>query len=71
MGRGLKSNFKKNKRRLTKEKYILELKLRFDTYSQILVESWSFIETIITFQTLKKEGILLRNVLILEKGKKL
>ena len=69
MRNGLKPNC--NKGRLTKEKYILELKLRIDTYSQILVESWSFIETIITFQTLKKEGKLLRNVLILEKGKKL
>ncbi len=49
------------KSRLTKEKYISELKLKFESYAQISVESWSLIESIIKFQELEKDEILLRN----------
>jgi len=46
---------------LTKEKYISELKLKIESYAQISVESWSLIESIIKFQELEKDEILLRN----------
>jgi CRP-like cAMP-binding protein len=46
---------------LTKEKYISDLKLKFESYAQISVESWSLIESIIKFQELEKDEILLRN----------
>ena len=46
---------------MTKEKYISELKLKLESYSQISVESWSLIESIIKFQELEKYEILLRN----------
>jgi len=46
---------------LTKEKYISDLKLKFESYAQISVESWSLIESIIRFQELEKDEILLRN----------
>jgi CRP-like cAMP-binding protein len=46
---------------LTKEKYISELKLKFESYSQVSAESWSLIESIIKFQELEKNEILLRN----------
>jgi CRP-like cAMP-binding protein len=46
---------------LTKEKYFSELKLKFESYSSISNESWSLIESIIKFQELEKDEILLRN----------
>ena len=46
---------------MTKEKYISELKLKFESYSAISDESWSLIESIIKFQELKKDEILLRD----------
>ncbi len=46
---------------LTKEKYISELKLKFESYATISNESWLLIESIIKFQKLEKDEILLRN----------
>lgn len=46
---------------MTKEKYILELKLKFESYARISNESWALIESIITFQKLEKDETLLRN----------
>ena len=46
---------------MTKEKYISELKLKFESYAQISVESWSLLASIIKFQELEKDEILLRN----------
>lgn len=46
---------------MTEEKYISELKLKFESYTLISDESWSLIESIITFQKLRKDEILLRN----------
>lgn len=46
---------------MTKEKYISELKLKLESYAKISVESWSLIESIIKFQELEKDEILLRN----------
>ncbi len=46
---------------MTKEKYISELKLKFESYAEISVKSWSLIQSIITFQELEKDEILLRS----------
>ena len=46
---------------MTKEKYISELKLKFESYSQISAESWSLIESIIKFKELEKDELLIRN----------
>jgi len=46
---------------LTKEKYISELKLKFESYAPISNESWALIKSILTFQKLEKDEILLRN----------
>jgi CRP-like cAMP-binding protein len=46
---------------LTKEKYILELKLKLESYAPISKESWALIESIITFKELEKDEFLLRN----------
>jgi len=46
---------------LTKEKYISELKLKFESYATISNKSWALIESILTFQKLEKDEILLRN----------
>ncbi len=46
---------------MTKEKYISELKLKFESYYAISNESWLLIESIIKFQELEKDEILLRN----------
>ncbi|WFO16197.1 Crp/Fnr family transcriptional regulator [Cellulophaga baltica 4] len=46
---------------MTKEKYISKLKLKFESYAPISDESWSLIESILTFQKLEKDEILLRN----------
>lgn len=46
---------------MTKEKYISKLKLKFESYAEISDKSWSLIESIITFQGLKKDETLLRN----------
>ncbi|WP_034044925.1 Crp/Fnr family transcriptional regulator [Wocania ichthyoenteri] len=46
---------------MTKEKYISELKLKFESYAPISNESWALIESIVTFQKLEKDEILLRN----------
>jgi len=43
------------------EKYISDLKTKFESYASITETSWSLIESIITFQTLKKDETLLRN----------
>jgi len=52
---------------LTKEKYISELKLKFESYAQISNKSWALIESIITFQRLEKDETLLRNGQIAKK----
>lgn len=44
-----------------KEKYILDLKLKFESYSKISAASWSLIESIIKFKKLEKDEILLQN----------
>ncbi|APZ47371.1 cyclic nucleotide-binding protein [Polaribacter reichenbachii] len=46
---------------MTKEKYISELKLKFESYAPISDQSWALIESILTFQKLEKDEILLRN----------
>ncbi|NJB82796.1 Crp/Fnr family transcriptional regulator [Wenyingzhuangia aestuarii] len=46
---------------MTKEKYISELKLKFESYAPISDESWALIESILTFQKLGKDETLLRN----------
>lgn len=46
---------------MTTEKYISELKLKLESYSQISVESWSLIKSLIKFKALEKGEILLRN----------
>lgn len=46
---------------MTKEKYILELKLKLESYAPISKESWALIESIITFKELEKDEFLLRN----------
>ena len=46
---------------MIKEKYILELKLKLESYSKISNQSWLLIESIIRFKELDKDEILLRN----------
>ncbi|NMH86569.1 Crp/Fnr family transcriptional regulator [Flavivirga algicola] len=46
---------------MTEEQYILELRLKIESYSPISDESWSLIESIVTFKALEKDDILLRN----------
>ncbi|MDC1162079.1 Crp/Fnr family transcriptional regulator [Tenacibaculum sp.] len=46
---------------MTKNKYILELRLKFESYAPISDESWSLIQSLITFQKLDKDEVLLRN----------
>ncbi|CAM1363287.1 Crp/Fnr family transcriptional regulator [Tenacibaculum xiamenense] len=46
---------------MVKEKYISELKLKFESYSHISEKSWSLIKSIIKFRELEKGEILLRN----------
>ena len=46
---------------IDKEKYISDLKLKFESYSFLSAEAWSLIESIIIFQSLKKSETLLRN----------
>ncbi|MEH6535655.1 MAG: Crp/Fnr family transcriptional regulator [Psychroserpens sp.] len=46
---------------MIKEKFISELKLKLESYAPISNESWALIESIITFQKLEKDEILLRN----------
>ncbi|MFT4644972.1 MAG: CRP-like cAMP-binding protein [Polaribacter sp.] len=46
---------------MTKEDYILELKLKFESYARISNDSWALIESIITFQKLERDETLLRN----------
>lgn len=43
------------------EKYISELRLKLESYSSISNESWLLIESLISFQRLEKDEILLRN----------
>jgi len=52
---------------IDKERHIANLKLKFESYSSITEKSWSLIESIITFQTLTKGEILLRNGQIAKK----
>jgi len=52
---------------LTKEKHILELKLKFESYARISNEAWTLIESLITFQKLEKDEILLENGQIAKK----
>ncbi|PKH50894.1 Crp/Fnr family transcriptional regulator [Tenacibaculum sp. Bg11-29] len=47
--------------RLTREKHISELRLKFESYAPISNESWLLIESIISFKQLEKDEILLRN----------
>ncbi|NJB72226.1 CRP-like cAMP-binding protein [Saonia flava] len=47
--------------KIDKEKYITNLRLKFESYAPITKESWSLIKSIVTFQTLKKGETLLRN----------
>ncbi len=46
---------------MTEAQYISELRLKIESYSPILEESWSLIKSIITFKSLEKGEILLRN----------
>ena len=46
---------------INKEKFISELKSKFESYAPIPKESWQLIESIITFRTIKKEETLLRH----------
>ncbi|WP_298418305.1 Crp/Fnr family transcriptional regulator [uncultured Kordia sp.] len=46
---------------MTEEIYISELKLKFESYAPLSDKSWSLIKSIITFQDLAKDEILLRN----------
>ena len=46
---------------LTEEKYIKDLKLKFESYTQISAQSWSLIQSIVTFRKLKKDETLLQN----------
>lgn len=46
---------------IDKEKFISELKSKFESYAPISKESWQLIESIITFRTIKKEETLLRH----------
>ncbi len=46
---------------IDKEKYITDLKLKLESYSSITKDSWSLIDSIISFQTLRKDETLLRN----------
>ena len=46
---------------LKEHNYILKLKLKFESYSLISKETWSLIESIISFKTLEKNETLLRN----------
>jgi len=52
---------------LTKENYISELKLKFESYAPISNESWLLIEALITFQELEKDEFLLRDGQIAKK----
>jgi len=46
---------------LTEEKYIADLKSKFESYARISKKSWSLIKSIIKLKTLEKDEILLRN----------
>ncbi|TSE10452.1 MULTISPECIES: Crp/Fnr family transcriptional regulator [Aquimarina] len=46
---------------MDEEKYIDDLKSKFESYAPISRESWLQIESLITFQILKKDDTLLRN----------
>ncbi|WP_237274933.1 Crp/Fnr family transcriptional regulator [Tenacibaculum ovolyticum] len=46
---------------MTREKYISELRLKFEGYAPISNESWLLIKSIISFKQLEKDEILLRN----------
>ena len=46
---------------MTREKYISELRLKFESYAPISNESWLLIKSIISFKQLEKDEILLRN----------
>ncbi|WP_420572185.1 Crp/Fnr family transcriptional regulator [Kordia sp.] len=46
---------------MTKKKYISELKLKFESYAPLSNESWQLIKSIIKFQDLAKDEVLLRN----------
>ncbi|RZJ56142.1 MAG: Crp/Fnr family transcriptional regulator [Flavobacterium sp.] len=47
--------------KIDQDKYLQDLKLKFDSYSPISNESWKLIEDITEFQLVKKGEILLRN----------
>ncbi len=46
---------------INKEKYIDDLKLKFESYAPISEESWALIVSIVTFQALERNQILLLN----------
>ncbi len=46
---------------MDKAKFIVELRSKFDSYAPISKESWSLIESIVTFRSLKKDEILLQH----------
>lgn len=46
---------------LDKDKYILDLKNKFESYSFISEESWQLLKAMIRFKTLEKNDILLNN----------
>lgn len=46
---------------IDQEKYISKLKTKLDSYSPITIDSWQFMQSIITFKSLNKEEVLLRN----------
>ncbi|PKB44494.1 CRP-like cAMP-binding protein [Cellulophaga sp. RHA19] len=43
------------------DKYISELRLKFESYNQITEESWNLIKSIVTFKELQKDDVLLEN----------
>ena len=46
---------------MKEEKYILNLKEKFESYSKITENSWGLLKSIVKFRTLEKDEILLRN----------
>lgn len=53
--------------KIDKQKHRTNLKLKIESYSSITEKSWSLIESIITFQTVTKNEILVRNGQIAKK----
>lgn len=46
---------------MIEDKYISELRLKFESYNQITEESWNLIKSIVTFKELQKDDVLLES----------